>query len=205
MNGPNSDIYQFTETKLWSELKNGSAEALKELFHRYYDELYFYGLKICKDEPQTTDSIQNVFAQLWESRQKLSDVTHVKAYLFRMLRNDLLKAQNRSIVNSLFPDVEESPETDFLLSQEDYIIEQETQTNRAALIERLLNELTPKQREVLYLRFYCNLSIAEIAETQNTEKQSVSNTLNRSLKVLREKISLVFSCWFLVFSSCRGL
>ena len=183
----NNNILNFNDAQLWQELVKENSGALKILFHKYYNELYFYGLKISKDKEKTVDALQEIFIKIWEKRKTLSKVEYVKAYLFKMLRNNLLKPQNRNIFSRLLPEQRQGKETNFVISPEDFIIEQETQSKKKQIIKLLVKELSSKQREILYLRFYCGLSIDEISETKSIAKQSVSNLLHRSLNVLRDK------------------
>ena len=193
MKGTNSENKKNSVLKIkktWDDLKNEHSEALNKLFYEFYDDLYFYGTKLCCDNDKITDSIQEVFIYLWESRKILSDVSHVKAYIFKIFRNKIFKAKASSKIYSLFSNNELINCQDFEISQEDLIIEQEVNTDRSELIMNILNELTPKQREILYLKYYCNLSNTEIREALSIEKQSVSNLLNRSFHIFRKKLKL---------------
>ena len=174
--------------KAWNDLKNDNSESLNKLFYEFYDDLYLYGTKLCNDNDKISDSIQEVFIYLWESRKTLTDALHVRAYIFKIFRNKIFKSKKRKIVHILFPNTEEVNSRNFEISHEDLIIEQEKTHTRSELIIKILSELTPKQRETLYLKYYCNLSNVEISETLSIEKQSVSNLLNRSFHVLRKKL-----------------
>jgi RNA polymerase sigma factor (sigma-70 family) len=187
-NSGNEKISVFEIKKIWDDLRNDDSGALNKLFYKFYDDLYFYGTKLCKDNDQITDSIQEVFIYLWESRKSLSNVSHVKSYIFKIFRNKIFKAKASSKIYSLFPNNEQINHPNFEISQEDLLIEQELNSTRSELILNILNELTPKQREILYLKYYCNLSNTEISEALSIEKQSVSNLLNRSFHFLRKKL-----------------
>lgn len=54
--------------------------------------------------------------------------------------------------------------------------------------------LTENQREVFYLYYSCDLSLAEISEMKGVSRQSVSDTLSKTREVLRgydEKLGLI--------------
>lgn len=63
-------------------------------------------------------------------------------------------------------------------------------------IRRLLNnlpravqqELTPRQREILHLRFTCGMSVTAIAEKLGVNKSTVSRSLNRSMERLYKSL-----------------
>lgn len=184
----NSEISNMGDSELWHELKKSNPDALHVLFYRYYNDLYFYGTKLVNDNNLIIDTIQDLFSNLWENKKRLSDVQHIKAYIFQIFRNNLLKASQKNIGFFSFKDISKMPEKEFILSQEDVIIEQETRSQISKTIITVLEELTDKQKEILYLKFYCNLSNTEICQTLSINKQSVSNLLNRSINALRKKV-----------------
>ena len=183
-----NNLSEKSDSELWIDLKENNPDALNSLFHRFYNDLYFYGKKLSTDDNHVIDTIQDIFANLWENRSKLSNVIHVKAYIFRIFRNKLLKTSNKNIVNTLLPD-DNKLEKEFIISHEDIIVEYETKTRTTKIITTLLEDLTDKQREIIYLKFYCNLSNSEISQSLSIEKQSVSNLLNRTFNTLREKLN----------------
>ncbi len=184
----NHEFSNMSDSELWNELKKSNPDALHVLFYRYYNDLYFYGTKLVNDNNLIIDTIQDLFSNLWENKKRLSDVQHIKAYLFQIFRNKLLKASQKNIGFFSSKDISKISEKEFILSQEDIIIEQESRSQISKTIITVLEELTDKQKEILYLKFYCNLSNTEICQTLSINKQSVSNLLNRSINTLRKKI-----------------
>jgi len=172
---------------LWRALKLGDTIALKELFNKYYSDLFFYGSKLASSRNKSADTIQDLFANIWENRKSIADVVYVKAYLFTALRNNILKADPKDIfdksesVNNLLH------EYDFDISPEEIYLDNETQLENRRIIEVLLEELSPKQKEIIYLKFYGNYSNNEISEILSIEKQSVANLLARTIKTLKKK------------------
>ena len=73
----------------------------------------------------------------------------------------------------------------FVIGKEDLIIKEESNTQNKAIVLKLLNELPPRQREIIYLKYYHNLSIQEIADVFSISYQVVANHLYRALKKLR--------------------
>ena len=186
---PNSKLSNMSDGQLWTELKNGNPNVLHIFFRNYYNQLYYYGTKLVNDKNLIIDTIQDVFTDLWDDRERLSDVQHIKAYLFKIFRNRLLKASQKKISVSSLKDISENPEKELIISHEDIIIEQEIRSQISKTILTILEELTDKQKEIIYLRFYCNLSNTEISQTLSIKKQSVSNLLNRSLNTFRKRLN----------------
>ena len=186
-NTQNSNISTLGDSQLWIELKKDNPDALKVLFTKFYNDLYFYGTNLVTDNNLIIDTIQDVFAILWENKNRLSDVKHVKAYIFKIFRNKLLKVPHKNIRFFSLKDISEFPEKEFIIPQEDVIIEQETRSQISKEIIAVIEKLTDKQKEILYLKFFCNLSNTDISKTLSINKQSVSNLLSRSLNTIRKK------------------
>ena len=170
---------------LWLSLKSDDSMALNKLFDKYYEKLYFYGLKLTGNQNRVADAIQDMFANIWETRQRLSDVTYVKAYLFAILRYDLLKPKDLlnkpSIDDNLIKDYR------FDISPEELYIVKETQSKSVKIIEDLLANLSSKQKEIIYLKFYNNYSNTEISSVLSIKPQSVDNLLARTIDRLLKK------------------
>lgn len=69
---------------------------------------------------------------------------------------------------------------------------------RHVLLE-MLNTLPKRQREVLYLRYYDQLSLAEVAEVLSITYQGTVNTVYKAIKALRTHESLGQISGFLTF------
>jgi len=188
-----------SDSQLWTDLKRGDPDVLQVLFFRYYNDLYFYGTKLVNDQNLVVDTIQDLFSSLWEGRKRLSDVQHIKAYLFKIFRNRLLKAPPKKMIQFSLRDSGQLPDKSFIISHEDVIIEEETRSKMSKTIGAILEELSDRQKEILYLKFYCGLSHNEISDALSMNKQSVSNLLNRSINIFRKKMKRFDFAVFLIF------
>jgi RNA polymerase sigma factor (sigma-70 family) len=169
----------------WVLYKNGNQEALGEIFQTYFQELYFYGLKIIAVPDLVKDIIQELFVKLWDRKESIGEVANVKAYLLVSLRNDLI----HTIKNNRLIDSEFSKKTEpFTLSAEDFIINEEDSNELKDRLVTSLNRLSERQREVIVLRFYHNLGFEELAEVMEMNTQSVRNLLFRALQSIRIEI-----------------
>lgn len=179
------------EALLWTQFKNGDREAFAMLYRKHILSLIAYGTRLCPDRHTLKDQIQELFVELWNSRENLSHTDAVKFYLFRALRYKLVRqAKTRhhhaaaDRVNAWLnePRQESSIETS--------IVEREIQSSYTALLKDAISHLTARQQEIIQLRFYQGFSHEQIAELLNINHQSVSNLLYRALCSLKEKISI---------------
>lgn len=146
-----------------------------------------YGLKFNIPRYVVEDCLQELFLQLWQNREHIQETHSVKHYLFKSLRNHIishLRAEKWHQFTDL--DWEESPLTDGSHA-EALLIEEEAMRSLEAAIKSQLEALPPREREALYLRYYENLSVGEIAEVMNVNYQSVANFFQKALRKLRAR------------------
>jgi len=171
---------------IWSALKEGDLEAFGLLFKTYYTPLYNYGLKISRDVPLTEDSLQDFFLYIYEHRHNLSDLETIAPYLFSSYRRFIIKVLQKNQKNRMVRDMDENM-IDIQFTPEEIITSKETKAFQSKNIEQLINKLPKRQREVLYLKYYNNLTTTEISEVMNINYQSVVNTLHKAIKNLRDE------------------
>jgi len=169
-------------------MKAGDEQSLSWLFAYFYSDLYFYGIKIFKLPDLVKDSIQDIFSRIWEKRETLGDVQNPKAYLIASLRRKLFQniQSDYPVLHSGLPENEEQPE--FSFETYDFLEKEELSAQLRKALVQALTGLSPKQRELIYLRFYHRLRYLEIARIMNVNEQTVKNLMQRTLAKLREKI-----------------
>ncbi len=173
---------------LWDSFLKGSEKSFKKLHQQYYNDLYAYALKIGNDEYIAKNAIQELFVYLWKNKASLSKVQHVRYYLIFSLRRHvirLLKKEQKHIHLSIKNEEEGFP---VLFSPEDILITKETALINQKCILDALNQLPPRQKEIVYLRYFQDLSMDEIAQILSVNYQTVLNALSRAMKNLRKLI-----------------
>ncbi len=170
----------------WNRFRDGDKEAFALLYNRYVESLYQYAGKLSQDEELVKDAIQEVFIDLYNSREKIkSSPENLKYYLFLAVKRNLIKKLSR---NRRF-DVGRI--SDKLLFEPHYnietrLIEQERQSELNLRIAEVLDQLSDKQKETIYLRFNESLEYAEIARIMGITVESVRKQVYRALKQIKE-------------------
>lgn len=170
---------------VWKSLKEGNKEAFEVLFKTFYARLFSYGLKISKNTALTEDSLQDFFIYIYEHRQNLSDLDTIAPYLFSSYRRFIIKMLQKKQKHRMVRDLDENL-VDIQFTPEEIITTQEAKSFQNKNLSVLLNKLPKRQKEVIFLRYYCNLNTTEISKTMDINYQSVVNTLHRAIKNLRE-------------------
>jgi RNA polymerase sigma-70 factor (ECF subfamily) len=185
-------ITEHTDCDLWQAFKLGDERALERLYKRHFKALGSYGLRVTPNPSLVEDAIQDVFVDLWRRKEHLGNVENVRFYLFRALRNQL----RRNFRNDVFEEAQDIDDfLDYLttLSSEQQSIDHESRLNQTEAIQKALSQLSNRQREAVYLRFYQGLSLDEAAELMGVPKQVVKNLLSKSYAILRFSLKAVLS------------
>lgn len=192
------------QNSLWTAFIAGEANAFSQLFFDYYELLYHYGYRITPKPALIKDTIQDFFLNLFESRATLSpQVKNIKAYLLTSFRRKLLlELQQQRKLSDTLEQAAQEWDNHFELGIEDVLIKQESRELNKKVVEQLLSELPPRQREIIYLRYYLDLSLPEIADTLDISYQVVANHLYRAVRKLQgshtAKKFFKLDIWFLL-------
>lgn len=180
---------ELSDETLWKSLKEGDLKSFSVLFKKFYSTLFSYGLKISNDSVLTEDALQDFFVYIYEHKENLSNLETIAPYLFSSFRRFIIKRLNKnkkySVVRNIDADI-----VDINFTQEEFMANQESVTFRNKNLANLVNKLPKRQKEVVYLKFHCNLKPQEIADTMDINYQSVVNTLHKAIKNLREEVAI---------------
>jgi RNA polymerase sigma-70 factor (ECF subfamily) len=174
------------ERILWKSFKEDNSLAFGSLVKLHYKRLFHYGLKFSRDKEFLKDTIQDLFLELWNKRQTITEPAFIRTYLLKSLRNKIVreKQKTKRILES--ENIEMEADFPAIFSVETYIIEDENLRESVIKVRNLLNHLSKRQKEIIYLRYYHDLSHEEIAEVMSLSIQSVYNLLSRTIRHLKE-------------------
>lgn len=172
-----------TDDILWDSFCQGNKEALATLFERHYANLYRYASKLQASRELANDLIQDLFIEIWHQRTP-KPILSVKAYLLQSIRYKVIRAVRQA---ERFEQILDAGEA-FEICAEDFLIQQEQDETLAKKLAAALDALSPRQREVVYLRFYLGMSYREICEILTLEYQIARNHLHAALKRLRVQL-----------------
>ncbi|MBX2876091.1 MAG: sigma-70 family RNA polymerase sigma factor [Saprospiraceae bacterium] len=174
---------QIPEGALWAKIASGDEQSFDRLFGKHFAPLLIFGLTIRNDKALVKDIIQEVFLEIWDKRATLPTIQHPRAYLQQILKRKLLK---RLRSDGLKP--HQDMVSDSSPSYESLLIQQQEDQERQKQLERALNKLTNKQREMIQLRFFDGLSYEQIADKTDTQKRTVYNQIHRAIKSLKDTL-----------------
>lgn len=187
----------YVDTLVLNALRNDDEAALNYLFTTYYNKLFRTGLKYGATSETTEEAIQSVFVDIWQYRKTLGEVQSFEAYLKGSLRKRIAKmaeanSKQRTSAPSVFPIKNDEKASEILLSVEAYeqiLIRQETNDTKRQQLTAALEQLTPRQKELVVLRYFEEMSYADIAQQTGLQTDSIYKTIHEALKRLRGILS----------------
>lgn len=169
---------------LVKKLRKGDVKAFDAVFEKYGNRLFGFVLKYLKSKEEAEELVQDVFLKIWENRKSLKSNTSLKSYLFTITYHNICKSfRKKQLKTKLEEEIESTNE----ISRNT-----EEQTNYDSLlelIERLIDRLPPRQKEVFKIRWTKGYSSREIAKEMNISPGTVDNHISATLKYLRKHIS----------------
>jgi RNA polymerase sigma factor (sigma-70 family) len=178
-----------TDAEIWDAFQEGKEWALEYIYVAQFKYLLNYGLRFCRDKTQVEDHIHDLFVEIWNHRRTLSRTQSIRFYLLRVLRNKIYRHSSQP-ENHVRP-LEDSEHYPFWIeySFEDALIEQTISQEQKEKVLHVLNNLPARQKEVLYLRFYHDLTYEEICEVMGISYQTARNQFHQALKSLRRDMA----------------
>lgn len=151
-------------------------EKFNHIYRTYSTKLYNYALWLTRNREASSDIIQTVFIRFWNKPIHYCHDAELESWLFTVTRTTCMdhfrKCARHSKLRLKYG--EETPPAK-IESQEDREIWQ------------LLDDLSEKERSVLYLRFRIGHSFKDIANMLELKETAVRVCSFRALEKLREK------------------
>ncbi|OKL40333.1 RNA polymerase sigma factor [Pontibacter flavimaris] len=158
------------ELEIWNRFREGSEADFTLLYKRYAPVMLRYGQRLSPDPDLVKDSIQQVFFQVWKSRQNLSAPPSVRNYLLKAFRCELVKKATFKSKYEPLPD-------DTIMGAEDSheaeLIQLQSSESDRQKLHLLLKNLPERQREVIFLKYYTGLPYDEISDILGIDQKSV--------------------------------
>jgi RNA polymerase sigma-70 factor (ECF subfamily) len=141
---------------------------------------------------EVEDLVQDLFVSLWMEAPNLEIRTSLKSYLFSSIKNRCLDYQKHQKVTEKYREYILFSADNGENSTEQYFSESELRQ----FIQKSLEKLSPRCREIFELSRIKGMSNQEISEQLGISKRTVELQISNSLKVLRKELIEYLPLWF---------
>jgi RNA polymerase sigma-70 factor, ECF subfamily len=165
------------------------------VFNYYYSSLCAYSMQYLNDHDAVEDLVQDFFVSLWIGANNLQIRTSLKSYLFTGVKNrclDILRHQKvfeKYKSYSMFSSETEDRSADHYFA--------ESELRQA--IQKSLQKLPPRGREIFELSRSQGMSNQEISEKLGISKRTVELQISNSLKILRKELIEYLPLWLVAW------
>ena len=174
---------------LWQAFQKGDRDSFAKIYHRYFNNLFEYGARIIEDRELVKDCIHDLFIKLWSNKLNLGKVANVRSYLLVSLRGTIYNRIQKNIKHRS-QEIEEDQNFELAFSVENELIRREELNANAQELLKSINQLTTRQKEFIYLRYFEDMNYDEISIILNISTKATYKLSARSLESLREIYNL---------------
>ncbi len=172
------------DRQLAKEVQEGDDRAFEFLMDRYQDKILRYGQKFLSNNQDIEDVVQEVFMRAYQNINSFDSRRKFSPWLYRIAHNQFinqLKKKDREPIRFfdpevIFPFYPSKRETDAQVKKEEITDE----------LEKNLDKLKSKYREVIVLYYYQDLSYKEISDILKVPISTVGVRLNRAKENLKK-------------------
>ncbi|MBQ3044888.1 MAG: RNA polymerase sigma factor [Clostridia bacterium] len=174
-------------SELILKAKSGDKAAFEELYKITSPKAYFVALKICKNEHDAEDILQESYIKVLEKIDTVDPEGNFTAWLYQIVANkskNFMKAKKPV----LFGEEEEEiigslPDEDLSFTPEEKVDKEELRSEVMAAVD----ELTAEKRACVMMMYFGDMSVNEIAQSLEVPVSTVKNRLFTARKDLKNK------------------
>ncbi|AEG60509.1 RNA polymerase sigma factor [Desulforamulus ruminis] len=156
-----------------TKLKNGDIETLKIIYELFYKRIFQAAYFVTGDIDLAEDVVQEVFLTLKNKIHQLADPSKLGSWLCRMSANKARNIIRHLARSSLVEDVGNIYKEEQLMSPETAVVTGE----KSKEIIKMINRLTPEHRQLIYLKYYKDLTLDKISNVTGVPKGTVKSRL----------------------------
>jgi RNA polymerase sigma factor (sigma-70 family) len=165
-------------TRQFSAFRDGSRDAMA-FFYKFCEQgVYSYLYRMTRDEAAAKDLFSEAFYVLMTNHAKIVNLRHLIGFLYRTALHLYLQS-TRSRSNRLDSEREWSR----IMETEAGLVADHTE-----FVYGVLDILSPRRKAVIRMRFLEGLSVHDISLRLGITEQTVRNTINQSLDILRRQL-----------------
>ena len=176
------------ELPLWTQLKSGNKKALEQIYRSTVQLLFRYGCRFTRDQQLVEDCIQDLFVELWQNRNGLGNTDSIERYLLAAIRRKVIRQVSKNSKVDL-SDQQEDYTFSVEVTFEHKLIDAENTAENAERIKAAFEQLSKRQKEAIYLKYFAGLDYQEIEEVMKISYQSARNLVSGGLKKMKETVS----------------
>ena len=165
---------------LLEHIAAGDIKAMNAFFNRHQHRVYAFALRRLNDPADAADVLNDVMLQVWQGAGRFANHSKVTTWLLAIANHkilDIYRKRGRNLYEELDENIADEgndpPLLDILRAQ------------HSTLLARCLDKLPDRQRQVVHLAFYEDMSYQDIAATVNCPTGTVKTRMMHAKEKLK--------------------
>jgi len=161
------------------KLRSGDSEAFAFFYDKYVKSIYRFVYIRVGNKQIAEDITQDIFLKIWQHLVDKKNVKSFQAFIFRIARNtvvDHYRSAKQELPLDYMPESVEVVEENILVADKNI---------DANILLKEITKLKSEYQEVLLLRYVEDMSIDDIAQVMEKDKNNIRVTIHRALAKLK--------------------
>ncbi len=190
------DMFQcLTDEELMSGVANADVKSFNVLFNRYYKQIFNFIKKNVHDHTSSEDITQEVFMRIYKSAARFDPERKFSSWIYKIAFNEVKRyytkssAKKTSSINEPLDASSGTAERSDLLEYKGLGPELTTESEkRVQQIKKLIETLPEKQRTVVILKVYQELTFEEISQVLDCPLSTVLSRMRYAVKKMQRAL-----------------
>ena len=190
------------ENSITGQIKKGDETAFKDVFVAWFEPLFLFAREYVINEEVARNLCQETFLTLWEKRQSLNDESNIKAYLYKITRNNCLNYLKNVQVNRRYQENLRLQYREMILNYgtlADLNFEQLEFDELYTLIQNTIESLPPQCKKIFKMSRYEQLKNKQIALELDISEKAVEKQISKALHELRDTLEKNYPAFIIPF------
>jgi RNA polymerase sigma-70 factor (ECF subfamily) len=172
------------EKKLVLRLVEGDCGAFEKLYYYYVKRVYYFALHYLNNNSEAEEIVQEVFTKIWESRRNIDADMSFSGYLLTATRNTIFNANRKKVNHQAYCGFV----INYLQNQKHNMENEIIFNDLMDLLNRTIESLPSKRREIFKLSRNQGLSYKEISKSLNITEKTIETHMRLAIRDIKSVI-----------------
>jgi len=182
------------EFELVQAAQNGDQNALRELVKKYEETVYGFSFKVCRNEDDAEDTLQDAFLNILKSLKSFNFKSSFSTWIYRIVANSCMmkfRKEKRERWESFEElDRPEDRIQDSYTRWPDTPVQEMLNTELKEIMDKAITDLPPMYRLAFVLKDLEGLKVEQVAEALEISVPAAKQRIRRARLFLRDKLEI---------------
>lgn len=156
----------------------------EDVYSEYFNPLYLFARSLVKSDDIAKDVVSDVFFNLWKSKSDLTQIKELKSYLFRSVKNQVIRTLSYDPRSFDSIETENCVKRIEKVNPEEVLLEKEL----IGIIEKAIQNLPDQCRLIFDMAKNKQMNYVEIATELGISQSTVKTQVSRAVAVVKQVI-----------------